>query len=255
MLSLQAVCGLPLSYNEEEDRLYLDSDLCSDGIKEVKLHELVPTLLNKSLRYPESVYQYHQRVMHRLDMEGNRWDDDLSYDIYVLPSGLLGIEYIKTHVYYTELDHARYACIVEVEYGELTIVMQRNMPKNEFDFDTHVEDASVVTLKSGERLAVPTGYLFTFVNAGLSSVVFTVLRANDQLCDYRKLSREQGMAYFLIAKNAKAEVVTNPRYRTAPTVSSLKYCDDGVLGVCFPQKPLYNLALELKESIRRLLYT
>lgn len=253
MQSLQAICGLPLTYNEENGQLYLDNDVYCEGVKEVKLSELVPTLLNKSLRYPESVYQYHQRVMRRLDFETKKWEDNLRYDIFVLPSGLLGIEYIKTHVYYTDMVANRYACIVEVQYGELTIVMQKNMPKGDLDFDTHVEAASVITAKAGEKLAVPTGYLFTFVNVGLTSVVFTVLRIKEQIYDYRKLNREQGMAYFLIAKNAKAEVVTNPRYRTAPTVYNLGSNEEGVFGVCFPQKPLYNLAVELKESILNLL--
>jgi oxalate decarboxylase/phosphoglucose isomerase-like protein (cupin superfamily) len=249
MQSLASICGLPLTYNEENNQCGLGEDISAACSKIVKLAELTPTLLNKSLRYPENVYSYYEQLIKKEHIDSGKWLPSIRYDMYVLPHGLLGIEYIKTHIYYTDAAVDKVACIVEVAFGELTIILQRNQPKDEFDFDTHVDEAWTIKVMAGEKAAVPTGYMFSFVNASNGSVVFSVVRTGEQIIDYHRLTREQGMAYFLIAKNARTEVVTNPRYRTTPNITMREIEELVNVSIDFRSKPLYDLAVESASEL------
>jgi oxalate decarboxylase/phosphoglucose isomerase-like protein (cupin superfamily) len=254
MYSLAEISGLPMIFNEDKQQCGLGDGVMCASSRRVKLDELVPTLLNKSLRYPEHVYSYHESVIKSEHKEQGKWNADLRYDVYVLPFGLLGIEYIKTHIYYTQAVPNKVACIVEVLLGELTVVLQKNEPKAEFDFDTHVAEAVVVNVAAGKKALIPTGYMFTFVNASNSSVIFSIVRTGEHVVDYRSLNREQGLAYFLIAKNARAEVVTNPRYRTTPSVVTKDWGQLVSINIPDNSKPLYSIAIEAADDLMQILY-
>lgn len=193
-------------------------------MREVKLQDINPVLLNKALRYPEYVYSHHNRLVP--NMENCSWPDNCGFDLIAIPVGLLGIEYVKTHVFYAEPERGRVACVVQVFNGNLTVLLQRNKPKKDiFDIDTHVDQMFLVKVKASEKLAIPTGYMYTFINTSSSSVVFSRVIGNEHILDYAKIRRENGLAYYVIAKNARTEMVANPRYRTLAPVKKISLAD------------------------------
>ena len=100
--------------------------------------------------------------------------------------------------------------------GELTAIMQKNLVKeDEWQFDTGVEDLSILILKKGNKLAIPTGYFYTFINTGSVPLILSKLSSlsRESTIDYEILKREKGLACYIISKNAKIETVANPKYK------------------------------------------
>lgn len=219
MTELSDICGLPIFLDEETGEIsYGDEVVCFES-KEIELNEIVPVLLNRDLRYPEQIYKHFRNVVHSRDT--STLPQNVSYSIIKIPQGLLGIEYIKTHIYYSEYKKGKHSSVIEVIAGSLTVILQRNSElQDEYAVSKEVEEVIVITLNKGERLAIPTGYFYTFVNAGTTAVVFAFVTSNNhEQVDYTQLQREKGLACYIISKNAKIEVVTNPKYRI---ISKLK---------------------------------
>jgi oxalate decarboxylase/phosphoglucose isomerase-like protein (cupin superfamily) len=213
MIDLQEVSGLPIQFDPENSTFILAESLNCDGEDRIKLSEIVPILLNKYLKYPEVVYTHRKNIC-----ESGVDQDGVSYDLMYIPSGLLGIEYMKTHVYYSQEVSGKYDCVVEVLQGELTAVLQKNESKSDdWQFNTGVQDLSIIVLKKGHKLAVPTGYFYTFVNTGTTPLLISKLTATQRksLIDYEMLKREKGLACYIISKNAKIETVANPKYKVS----------------------------------------
>jgi oxalate decarboxylase/phosphoglucose isomerase-like protein (cupin superfamily) len=212
MIDLSEIGGLPIKFDESRVKMY-----CNDGVEcetefFVPLSHLSPILLNKYLRYPETVYKHHKNIGSKDTKNKN-----FNYDLIFLPYGLLGIEYVKTHIYYSKHKEGKYDCIVEVMYGELTVLMQKNQEEvDEYSTVTPVEEIVIVSLKKGQRLAIPTGVFYTFANTGMTSALFSKLSSKQHKeIDYEILRKEKGLAFYLISKNAKIEVVANPKYKTS----------------------------------------
>ncbi len=210
MVDLFEVSGLPLKFDEEHCQIHTSPEVRFESEKLVTLKEIIPILLNKSLRYPEKVYrQYHNLT------NGKPSNPNVSYDVVVLPIGLLGIEFIKTHIFYSDAKDGYYDSMIEVLSGNLTVLIQKNREKlDPLQFETYVDEVGIFTLRKGERLSIPTGYFYTFFNTGVTPVVFAKVAAiNHDKTNYEMFRREKGLAYYLISKNAKVEIVANPKYK------------------------------------------
>lgn len=210
MIDLSEISGLPLKFDENTCEILTSPQVGFESERHVDLSEIIPILLNKSLRYPEKVYkQYHNLT------NGKCSTCNVSYDLVVLPIGLLGIEYIKTHIFYSEEKQGYFDSIIEVLSGNLTVLIQKNREKSDpYQYETYVDEVGVFTLRKGERLSIPTGYFYTFFNTGVVPVVFAKIAASNHIeTDYNLFKREKSLAYYLISKNAKVEVVANPKYK------------------------------------------
>ena len=225
MIDLYSISSLPIQFNfSDSSFIFHDCINCRNRIK-VSLSNLIPALLNKSLRYPEYVYEENEGLYSTNDQSFFN-GTPLHYDIVVLPAGLLGIEYIKTHIYFSPESEGKTASFIECLYGILTVLIQKNEPKEEFDFDTSVNEGIMIKLRRGEKIAIPTGYYYTFINSRNTPVIFSRISVNKGIVDYNDLSHEQGLGYFAIRKNARTEIVFNPRYRFVPTIKKYTPSDD-----------------------------
>jgi oxalate decarboxylase/phosphoglucose isomerase-like protein (cupin superfamily) len=200
--------------------------ICGDKVKHmgydrVKLYNILPALLNKSLSYPEEVYDIYRKVF--VEDDANVAASDISYDLIFLPAGLLGVEFVKTHIYYTpQAISGILSCIVEVQHGILTIIMQKNREKLDmFDIETHVNEGYVVKVHKGEKFSIPQGYFYTFINTEESPLVFVRVYRKECIVDYSLLKRERGLAYYCIRKNARQEIVLNPTYKNTPKIQEI----------------------------------
>ncbi|MEP7103926.1 MAG: glucose-6-phosphate isomerase family protein [Candidatus Dojkabacteria bacterium] len=211
MIDLTNICGFSLKVDESRGRIIFGDDVCCNCEQFVTLQDIIPVLLNQQLKYPENVYKEHKNIYERNTGNGSA----LTYDLLYIPYGLLGIEFIKTHIYQSEEVKEKYHCMVELISGEMMVVMQKNVEKEDiFQMETYVEDMVIVKLMPGEKLAIPTGYMYTFVNIGLAPIIFAKISRKDQVpMDYGVLKRERGLAYYIISKNAKVEAVANPKYK------------------------------------------
>jgi oxalate decarboxylase/phosphoglucose isomerase-like protein (cupin superfamily) len=224
MIDLSEISGLPVRFDEETLELVFGRVANCTSEIHVSITDIMPILLNKNLRYPEKVYKHFCNV--NLQKQGEGIGSlDYRYDIFVVPYGLLGVEYIKTHIFYNDPVEGKYDCVIEVLSGELTVLLQRNTDRgNVLSFDTFVENVYIVKLKKGEQLVIPTGYFYTFINTSSAPVVFSkITHKNKSVLDYSKIKRERGLAFYLISKNARIEIVPNPKYKVEGTVETLTH--------------------------------
>lgn len=214
MVDLSEISGISLFVNEELKKLDLGHEVKFKEEILVKLSHLSPILLNKYLKYPESVY-WHLKNLYLEDK--NLKDSSITYDLFFMPAGLLGIECVKTHVFYSPSSCDKFACIVEVLMGELTITLQKNEENNScnnFETPTLIKELYIIKVKKGERFAIPTGYFYTFSNTSFSLLVFAKVSGVElKEINYSLLQKEKGLALYLILKNAKVEAVANPKYK------------------------------------------
>jgi oxalate decarboxylase/phosphoglucose isomerase-like protein (cupin superfamily) len=214
MIDLSDISGLPVAIDKEKCRLSASDTISYQQESTIAIKEISPILLNKFVKYPENVGTMYKNVYQK-DHYSKFVNSDLNYNIYVIPFGLLGIEFNKSHVYFSDHEEAKYSSIVEVLHGEITIVIQKNrMNVDPFSNGTVVEKIEILRIRKGERIAIPSGVMYSFVNTGSEECAFAFVHSeNTERIDYELLSREKGLAYFIISKNAKVEIVANPKYK------------------------------------------
>lgn len=244
MVDLTLPSGLPIKFDDLTEKFQYGENIRYQNLNRIPLTSMLPGLLNKSLRYPETVYTEHKNI--HLAQDDSIFSNSLfNYDLLMLPSGVMGVEFIRTHVFYSEICddvQASLSEIVEVLSGTLTVLLQRNTPKlDPFEFETKVSEGLVVKLTKGEKFSVPKGYFYTFINNRPRPVVFSRFYNNNCHSAYGSFSREQGLAYYAIRKNAKQEIVLNPRYREIPQIrktapEQIQYKAKPTLS----KEPLYN---------------
>jgi len=241
MFNLQDSCCLDINVDLDSNRLICGDKVKHSGYNRVKLQNILPSLLNKSLSYPENVYDVYKKVFSEDDVKIG--ESDISMDIMYLPQGLLGIEFVKTHIYFNSTaDPGKLSCIVEVQYGILTVVMQKNKENTDpYDIEAQVEEGFMVKLHKGEKLAIPQSYYYTFINTEELPVIFVRIYRKEGIADYNLLRRERGLAYYCIRKNARQEFVLNPTYKNTPKIRDIS---SGEINTVNLEMPLYQVLRE-----------
>lgn len=195
-LDLKQSTGLPLTYNGIDilpQSMQFHKKTTTVGIDEIR-----PQLLNKELNCPEIFYK---KYMHLTDGETIE-KKKLSINYYVLYPNLAGIEYVKTRASRCNM----YPRIIEVAHGGGKILLQK--------FNSPLDNQFIITTAvKGSKYIIPAGYSFCLANTRQNSK-FVVEEIHFNEAKIRVvLADKSGMAYYVIRKNAKQEVVRNPNYK------------------------------------------
>lgn len=268
LTDLSVISGLPLSIDTDTGEIVLNESLKYETEKKVRISDIAPVLLNKFIKYPENVYSMLSNVCLKDDTDIMS-TTYLTFDLVQLPFGLLGIEYIKTHIYYSDFVKKKYDCIVQVYSGKIAVVIQKNKTTEsevheEYSFTTEVEKVEIIDLEPGDRMLVPSGVYYTFVNTGTEKAVFAMItsKAHKEV-NYMNLQKEKGLAFYIISKNGKIEVVANPKYRCErnPKHMTYKSMDEknkkqfNTDLFSKAQEALYNIFKNRHEELEELLVT
>lgn len=240
MINLQDVSALPIVFDDKDEKLVFGEDLLCESSEKISLKSLIPSLLNKSLVYPSDVYEEHRNM--RMFYDEERVKLNVTYDLLYFPEGLLGVEFTKSHIYYSPNGSSpgTVSTIIEVLAGNITILLQKNLEKSDLDFETKTEDMIVIIAQTGEKVVLPKGYYYSFINAGEVPAIISRIYRNKGLIDYTEIKKEQGMAYFCIRKNARCEFVKNPRYREIRDIRNIRPHDTLEKTEVDMDRPLYS---------------
>lgn len=252
MINLQDASGLPLLFDIQNNSIQPAGDIIYEGKEVVKLKNIKPILLNKTLRYPVQVYTEYEDIYlnkHKQIFE----DHSLHYNLVIVPSGLLGVEYTKTHIFSPDQDQNEITAIVDVIYGEGVVLIQQAKEDEGFNINTEISFVKAYHAKKGDRVVVPQGYMYTFINSGSKPYVLGRLFENDGKIDYRTIRHERGMSYYVIRKNARKEIVTNPRYKTVPKLDEVKPEKNAKKHSLTSKKPIYTQAIRRPKRFEELL--
>lgn len=252
MINLQDTSGLPLLFNNQDNSLHPAGEICFASIEKVKLDMVRPILLNKTLRYPLYVYSEYWDIClndHKTAFTKN----NLHYNLIIVPPGLLGVEYNKTHIFAPDKDQNDITAIVDVVYGSGIVLIQKVKEPGELDFETEVEFVSMFNVRKGDRVAIPQKYMYTFINTTNSALILGRVFEDDGKIDYRTIRREQGMSYYFIRKNARREVVRNPRYKEIPDLKRHKAESIAKKFRLTSAKPIYTQFIQNPTRFKKLL--
>jgi glucose-6-phosphate isomerase len=163
--------------------------------------------------------------------EDRRWlrEQDLRYDVTVIPARTLCGEYVKTKGHHHPANDrgVPYPEIYEVLRGEAHYLLQTRS----------ADDVRLVRAGAGDRVLVPPGYGHVTINPGKVTLAMANIVSTRFESDYSVYERLGGAAFFELEGGA---LVRNPRYPHAAEARILSA--SGQKGLAFlPSRPLYDL--------------
>ena len=194
-IDLKRTSGFPIVYDGEDLQ---SKELCFKDVIPVSIDDIRPQLLNKELTCPDIFYKKYKS----LDFKDLYSSKDLQVNFFVLKPNLAGIEFVKTRATRCR----RYPRIIDIIYGGATILLQKyRSPK-----DNRIIR---ITAKREQKIIIPAGYSSVIVNTRQNSNLifaeYSCIRAKSEVV----LDDKNGLAYYIIRKNAKQETVRNPYYK------------------------------------------
>lgn len=194
-IDLKSSSGFPIIYDGEE---LLVKDFSFKSKKDITIDDIRTQLLNKELNCPDIFYTKYKE----LDNNNIYKDKGIKINFYTLQPNLAGIEYVKTRATRSQ----KYPRIFDFSYGGATVLLQKysGVRKNR---------VIKINVKKKDKIIVPAGYDIVVVNTRQNSNLVFVEYHNAKAKPKIALDERNGLAYYIIRKNAKQETVRNPSYK------------------------------------------
>ena len=208
VIDLKKFSGLALSYDGIK-LLGEEGGIDLGRHDTVKIDDMRSQLLNPDLSCPVIFYSIYTGI----DRKSLLKRKNLSFDVYIVPQNLAGIEYVKTR----GMRVGNFPILLEVIHGYITIILQTS----EIDVDLGGIRSMIVKLKKGEKYVIPPQNDFVLVNTRQSTAAVAMMRSTKgRILDV--FDETRGGANYIIRKNARQEIVQNPYYRLVTRVRSCK---------------------------------
>lgn len=156
-------------------------------------------------------------------------EQDLRYDVTVIPARTLCGEYVKTKGHHHPPDPAgvSYPEIYEILQGRAHYLLQTRS----------ADEVCLVRAGPGDRVLIPPGFGHVSINPGRRTLVMANIVSTRFESDYSAYERYRGAAYFELEGG---ELEKNPRYPPVAGVRILVARDQPGIGL-LPARPLYEL--------------
>lgn len=160
-------------------------------------------------------------------------ENDLRYDITIIPPSKLGSEYVKTAGHYHPLikrtDYT-YPEVYEVLSGVAHYLLQKAENSN-------VTDVILVEAKEGDKVIVPPNYGHVTINPSNKELKMANWVSNQFLSIYDPYREFRGAAYFELSNGS---LIKNENYENLPEIRQLKPTNIRELGY-YKNKEMYGL--------------
>lgn len=194
-IDLKKTSGFPLIYDGEDLQA---KDLKFQETISISISDVRPQLLNKELSCPEVFYKKYKC----LDFDNLYASKNLKINFYVLKPNLAGIEFVKTRA----TKCLKYARLIDIVYGGATILLQK--------YKTPKDNRIIrISAKREQKVIIPAGYSAVIVNTRQNSNLIFAEYLSVHASPQVVLDEKNGLAYYIIRKNAKQETVRNPYYK------------------------------------------
>ncbi len=194
-ISLKKNSGFNLSY--EDGDIIFDNVVYSKN-KVVSLDNIRAQLLNEDLQSPEVFYKKYSN----LDIDDIYKKKKIKINLISIPQNIAGIEYVKTKA----VQCSTHNKVIEIVSGGGLVLLQK------FSRIKGESDISIIKVKNSDKIVIPAKHTYCLVNNRVTPLIvmeFMPLKAKNKLV----LDEMGGMAYYVIRKNAKQEIVRNPLYK------------------------------------------
>lgn len=206
--SLQAACGLPVSFNVDSCKLILGEGLNEPSYRIRKLHDLKGVWANPIEEEDRVIYRYTSALYFRED--GPVWREaNVAYGIVIFAPGVFSGEYVKSSgQYHPPVQPCNMGTpeIYSVLFGKGHFLLQK--ARTPFE---KVEDAALVEVKAGETFVVPPDYGHLQINPSSQPLVFSYAVMDGMKGCYDPFRERKGAIYYEMA-DGKKRFVFNSNY-------------------------------------------
>lgn len=211
MISLEAVSGLPISFDGRTDRLSSDSGKLELPEPSTRtLGDLFKVARNPDLKVnPDEIAYWMYRDIALKEHRSLIVKHCVRFDITVMKAFLLGNEYGKTSGHY----HPNlYPEIYGVLHGIATYVSQKGSNEDPLE----IEVFTATETKTGELWVSPPLHGHITINKGPETLVMANWVSNNFQSNYGPIETAKGAAYYLIKTKKGPQWIPNPAYKSIP---------------------------------------
>ncbi len=227
-IDLQKISGLPISFDEKKMDLEFHGDFPAIKKSERSLEELKPYLKNFNIKNgPSPIY----RVWRYVHLASN-----LRYDLTLVPSGIIGDEFVKTAGHY----HKPYPEVYEVLLGRAYFLIQS-------ESEVYLAEAD-----PGEKFIIPPGFGHNTINVWNEPLLMANFISEKAEYDYEPYKNNHGAMYYFLKNDNLIDIVKNPNYDSVPEIQKIRTQEYPEFGLVKNQ-PIYSLVNDL-EKLRFLNY-
>lgn len=166
-------------------------------------------------------------------------ENNLRYDITIIPPSNLGIEFVKTAGHYhpfIEGTKYTYPEVYEVLSGEAHYLLQKSENNN-------LTDVILVKAKEGDKVIVPPNYGHVTINPSNKELKMANWVSREFTSIYEPYKECGGAAYFELT-NGRIE--QNKRYKDTPEIRYLKPANQSEVGF-YKNKEMYGLIRDVEK--------
>lgn len=235
-INLQKISGLPIVFNKKNLTLEFRGDFPFIKKSERSLEELRPFLKNPEVKNgPDPVY-YVWRCAHLKKNNEKIKNNNLRYDITLIPPGKIDGEFVKTAGH----RHLSYPEIFEVLCGRAYFLIQSfdNNPKN-------IKSAFLIEAGPGEKLLISADCGHNIINVFNEPLLTANWVSDKAVYDYESYKNNRGASYYFLGNGNLIDIVKNPNYDSVPEIKKIRAKKD--------PRSLYSLVNNL-EKLRFLNY-
>lgn len=253
MIYLAKPSSFDIKFDNINHVLTLGDGIKYEDVLEGTLEYVRPCLLNPDLDVPIHLYRVYQN-MHLVDEPTVSADGKIEYDLLLMPPNVMGVEYVKTHGHQMPTISGKsttYPIIIEILYGSGTFLFQKFNENFDPLIATEPEISEVYMVKApkGTKLVIPPGFYYTLINTRSTYLATGRLHYMwEEKSERLKIEEKQGFCYFVIRKNARQEIVQNPRYKNIPRLQKLKPEQTMKMAKIKSSKPLVTLLRKYPEK-------
>ena len=224
MINLEKISGLPIELTDD-NHLKFNAPMKDQAPTITRqFYELQPVLMDHSVHSKATEVYY---VYRNLCLPGDEHvvnNNNISFDVTVIPAVMFGQEYNKTVGHY----HANipglpvaHPEIYEVLHGEALFLLQKMDP----EFKTLITVLSIEA-QPGDKVVYPPNYGHIIVNTGTDTLVTANWISKEYKPLYEPIKDRHGMAYYVIrGQNNDPVFVKNTNYQGHQAVRSLTIAD------------------------------
>lgn len=248
MINLEKVSGLPIEVIED---FHLKFNL---PLREFpltfarKFSEMIPVLMDPNAKSERAETYYVYRGIHLPEHQQVVKENNLIYDITIIPPMMLGNEFNKTAGHYHApkqgTNNIAHPEVYEILHGEALVILQKMDEKFE-----NVLNVLAIMGRPGEKIIYPPNYGHILINIGTTPLVAADWQSLNTKSMYEPVSSRQGMAYYVVADEVEQfKFVANENYKDAPPVRMIDTRFMSKLAISGNQ-PMYSTGVNNPESL------
>jgi len=140
-------------------------------------------------------------------------DNNIRFDITVIPPYKLGKEFVKTkgHYHATCTNDLSYPEVYEIMQGKAHILMQKRGTDG-------IEDVVLVKAKTSDKVVIPPNYGHITINPTQNTLKMSNWISKDAVSLYKPIKEKRGGAYYETSDG----FVKNPKYSSLPALRTVE---------------------------------